>query len=103
LEKIKIHPHVKYKLIELVEILYDEEYFGFKENAVEYVRNIYRFIYSIPNQRHRKAKKQKFGDFYCPYKYNKQTTYYIFFDKEADLYFVRHVTNNHSPDYPNLV
>ncbi len=103
MEKIKIDTLVKHKLIELVDILYYEEYFGFRKDAIEYVKDIYRFIYSIPKQRHKKAKNSEFGYFYCQYKYNRQTTYYIFFDKEADLYFVRHITNNHSADYPNLV
>lgn len=103
MEKIKIDSHVKYRLVDLIDILYYKEYFGFKEDAVKYVKDIYTFIYSIPKQRRNKKKNAKLGTYYCRYKYNRQTTYYISFDVENELYFIRNITNNHSPDYPEFI
>lgn len=55
---------VKSKLDSLVYLLYNKEYFGFKESAQEYVLKLKDFIYAIPNQPKRKTKKPKHGTYY---------------------------------------
>ena len=59
--KIVILPVLENKLFDLVFILHDKEYFGFVETAIAYVDDIINFIYTIPLQKHKKTKNNKFG------------------------------------------
>ncbi len=43
--KVIITPFVKQKLVDLIEALYEEEYFGFYEDAIAYADAITDFIY----------------------------------------------------------
>jgi hypothetical protein len=56
MEKIVILPALESKLFDLVLTLYDNEYFGFVENALTYVDKIVDFMYTIPALRHKKPK-----------------------------------------------
>ena len=46
----------------------------------------------------------KYHLFYITYQRNKQTTWYILFQKMEQCYFILHITNNHSSEnqYINL-
>jgi hypothetical protein len=98
--KIIYHEQVVDCLNELVDILYAREYFGFKESAYNYVDwildRVAEDIVKIP------AKKapgyfSKYGDnlVYISLKRNAQTTWYIFFNHEGDLFYIRYISNNH--------
>jgi chlorite dismutase len=102
-EKVIIHQTVIDKLNALVEILFDKDYFYIKENAKEYVYTIYTFMYDLPTKHHRLARNSKNGKYFCTYKPNKNTTWYITFDVEDDVYLVNNLTNNHSADYPRFI
>ncbi len=91
------------KLVELANILYEKRYFGFRHDAKKYVSKIYHFIYSIPQQRRKQTKNKKYGAFYCSYKPNRHTHYFITFDTENDLYIIKNVINNHTKDYPAFI
>jgi hypothetical protein len=99
MEKIITHVNVSDKLDALIEILYEEDYFTIKENAKQYVINIYEFINTIPHRPHRLNKNKKLGSYFCTYKPNRRTTWYISFDMEDDVYLIKYITNNHSADY----
>jgi hypothetical protein len=101
--KVSVSKKVNDTLENLVDILFDEDYFNYLEDAVNYVNNISDFIYNIPNKPYRVAPNDINGKFYITYKPNKHTTWYISFDVEDDLYFIRNITNNHSVDYPNFI
>lgn len=103
MEKVVISPFVVNKLDSLILILFEKEYFGFMESAIDYVDNIYDFILTIPSQNKKRTKKIKFGAWYCSYKANSKTTYFITFDCENDVYLVKNITNNHSRDYPSFI
>ncbi len=103
MEKIILLPEVTDKLNRLIEILYEESYFGFIESALEYSDNIYDFIHSIPAQRCKLTSDKKYGTYYCTFKANRKTTWYISFDKQDEQYIVRYLTNNHSKDYPSFI
>ncbi len=103
MEQIILTPFADGKLLDLIDTLYEYEYFGFKADAKTYVDKIYEFIYSIPSQKRMKTKNSKYGVYYCQYKHNWKTTYYVSFDVENDYYLVRNIINNHSPDYPNFI
>jgi len=54
--KIIISPIVEKKLYKLVDALFQNEYFGFLENAITYKDKIVYFINSIPSLKKRKLK-----------------------------------------------
>ena len=87
----------------MVLILFKNEYFGFEENPVEYVLNIVKFIYTIPSLKKKLIRFNKYGNWYCSYKHNSKTTWYITFDVEDGIYLITHITNNHTADYPKYI
>lgn len=85
---------------DLVHILYEQNYFGFKEAAYDYVKWIFDEIEkNIATAPHKKAPEyfSKYGKnlYYIKLKKNTQTMWYVFFNHEADLYHVRYISNNH--------
>ena len=103
MEEIILLPEVVKKLNELINTLYDQEYFSFIENSFSYVDSIYDFIYTIPTLPFKETGNQKFGKFYCSYKVNRNTTWYITFDKKDERYIVKYITNNHAEEYPYFI
>jgi hypothetical protein len=99
-EKVIISAYADNKLLELVDIFYNYEYFGFRVDAKNYVDEIYDFIYTIPSLKHKPATNQTLGSLYCKYKPNRNTTWYVFFDVENDIYLIKNIVNNQSKDYP---
>ncbi|NLB26014.1 MAG: hypothetical protein GX820_04895 [Bacteroidales bacterium] len=87
-------------LEDLADILLIKEYFSFVETADRYIEDIVSFImdniYTAP---HKSAPPYfaKYGKslFYISYNRNKNTTWYIFFEKTAHHLLIRHITNNH--------
>jgi hypothetical protein len=76
--QIAISIIVQQQLESLLELLYIEGYFGFKEDAINYVDDLINFIYTIPNQKHLLTNNSKYGSHYCKYKVNKHTTFFLF-------------------------
>ena len=54
--EIKLSPLVALKLDELVDTLYETEYFGFFESSLEYIQNLRAFIFSIDKLKHKYTK-----------------------------------------------
>ena len=89
----------------LMLILYEKEYFGFKEDARKYVRDLYADIeQNLPTHRHRPAPTyfDKYGKNmrYAVFKKNRRTHWYVFFraykkDNEI-IYQIRYIGNNHT-------
>ena len=87
-------------LEELADILLIKEYFSFVETADAYIDDIVYFVVdNIHTLPHKPAPPYfvKFGKnlFYIPYNRNKNTTWYIFFEKTTHHFLIRHITNNH--------
>ena len=90
---------------EIVGILFEKGYLGFKESALEYGDKIYDFILKNidkPISRFSPKNFEKFGEFYIKYKANENTTWYIFFDKKDHRFLVNHIFNNHAEQFPEL-
>jgi hypothetical protein len=103
-EEIIISLDLQFKLDRLSDILYDKEYFGFRETAKEYVSKIYEFIYNIPKVKQHVAKKPKYGKYYAVYKPAKsKTNYYITFNKKDDRYVIKNIITNHTKEYPAFI
>ena len=98
---ITYSPSVRAYLIELIAILYEKEYFGFEESAHQYVEQIRQNIRKVLPQQtnHRTAPKElkRDGKYYIKIKGSNRTTWYVFFDKMDNRYFVEYITNNHVP------
>ncbi len=103
MEKIILDDLVKTKLRELTSTLFEDEYFGFVSDAENYVNTILDFIFTIPTLKHKRTLYTKYGSYYCKYKHNHKTTWYITFDVEDDTYLIQNITNNHSADYPKFI
>ena len=97
-------PEVEQYLFELTEILYKKEYFGFKDSAVQYVKDlIYDIRNDLPTSVRRPAPKyfSKYGKnlLYSGFKKNKTTQWYVFFnlyeENGEQMYLVRYISNNH--------
>jgi len=104
---VVFNDNVKLSFFELIDDLYQKEYFGFLDEAKEYVWKIEHYFKTEIPKLHRlglskKAMRyfNKYGDdlFYIAYRRAKtRTTWYAFYEIFGDRYFkVVHITNNHS-------
>lgn len=96
--KIVYKLRVEEYLIDLVDILYLENYFRFKDSAYEYVEKIKNNIEENINLSHHKPTSTELahlGDYYIFYNPNKHTTWYILFDKRGDDILITSIFNNH--------
>lgn len=99
--KVIYHKNVAGYLNELVDILYDKEYFGFKDAAYDYVDWIFEQIESSIHRKLKKPAPKHFDKYaqglsYVVYKRNGNTSWYVFFQKEEDIYLIYYIGNNHN-------
>jgi len=88
-------------LNELVEILYEENYFGLKSSAYDYVEWIFDSIeHDIATQPYKTAPTyfSKYGKnlYYSIFKRNNNTEWYVFFNLDENVFYVRYIGNNHT-------
>lgn len=103
--KVIALPEVHVYLTELIQILYDADYFGFIEDAETYVLNLLHEIENtLPTRLRKKAPHyfNKYGKdmYYSSIKKSRHTTWYIFFtiyttSSEEKIFLVRYISNNH--------
>ncbi|GAB6010557.1 hypothetical protein [Viscerimonas tarda] len=85
---------------EVIDILYKKEYFGFKESAYKYVDDLIDEINLTIHNKHKRPAPDYFSKygrnlFYSVFKKNDNTQWYVFFNQEKDVYFIRYIGNNH--------
>ena len=102
--KIIFLPEVLEYFNELSTILYEEDYFGFEEDALNYVD---RLLYDIKKDLDTCVQKpapsyfDKYGArmSYASFRSNKSTQWYVFFSKykkeKEIVYLIRYISNNH--------
>lgn len=100
MEKINVYfkAEVEHYLNELILILYQNDYFSFLENAIDYKDKIIEFINNnISNLPSKKTPLMlnTLGSNYIFYNSNSRTTWYIFFEKKESTFLVTYITNNH--------
>ena len=107
MEKIVVFSEsVENYLEQLIETLFEKEYFGFKIDAKNYVRKIiyYTENHTFENGVYETSTKYSdFGKYYIRYKANQHTFWYIFFDKKENHVLINHIFNNHDHDFPELI
>ena len=98
-------PAVKEYLNDLVAILYEKEYFGLEDTAIQYVKAlIYDIRTNLPTKQHKPAPEyfDKYGKgmYYASFRKNKRTTWYAFFCKYKKngetIYLIKYIANNHT-------
>jgi hypothetical protein len=98
--EIKYHKDVLQYLDGLVDVLIEKGYLSFYESAAQYVEDLVNYVSNnIAVCRHRTAPSYfcTYGEgmLYITYKRSQRTTWYIFFQKTGEHYFIRYITNNH--------
>ena len=102
--KVVVLPEVVDYLLELAEVLYEKEYFGFKETAIKYTDELFEAIknelpYKSPKLAPDYFNKFGLGMYYAMFKRNKNTSWYAFFNifryNGEIVYYVRYIGNNH--------
>jgi len=102
--KVLFLPEVENYLFELTEILYQKEYFGFKESAVKYVTSLEDDIRQNLIAKIKRPAPPFFNRFgknllYSVFTKNKTTQWYVFFyvykENGETIFVVRYISNNH--------
>lgn len=99
-------PEVRNYFAELMQILYNEGYFSFESNAIEYVTDLFADIeQNLPTKSKKPAPDhfQKYGKnlFYASFRKSRHTQWYVFFTIHTDAlsdtqtFLIRYVSNNH--------
>jgi hypothetical protein len=95
---IKFLPEVEDYLEDLIEILYQKEYFGFEESSYEYVLSIVNYVLENIQTVKTKITPEELshrGSSYIAFRSSKRTTWYIFFDREDLNFLITFISNNH--------
>jgi len=102
--KVLFLPEVRQYFQELEDILFEKEYFGFEDHAIQYVRElIYEIENTLPVRTCKKAPPyfNRYGKnlYYASFRKNKATQWYVFFtryrERDEMIYLVRYISNNH--------
>ena len=92
-------------LEDLVFILFEKDYFSYKENAFDYVDKIIDYvtndIHAFPHKKTPK-KLSRLGSNYFFYKSNTRTTWFIFFEQKSTHYYISGILNNHCEEASEL-
>jgi hypothetical protein len=98
--EVIFHPSVVEYLDTLGKQLFDNGYFGYRKNAVQYIQRMVDYISScvhlhaaIPAPDY----FEKYGSHlkYITYHSTKRTTWYIFFQHLDNRFLIRYTTNSH--------
>jgi hypothetical protein len=102
--KVLFLPEIENYLFELTDILYQKEYFGFKESAVKYVTSLEDDIRQNLFSKIKRPAPPFFSRYgkkllYSVFTKNKTTQWYVFFnvyqDNEETIFVIRYISNNH--------
>ncbi len=88
-------------LFNLMEVLYNKEYFSYYETSNKYVSKL---IKEIKTTIHLKQKHntpfnlKKHGLYYKKFSINKGTSWVVFYNYSKGTYYINYISNNHAPD-----
>lgn len=99
-------PEVRSYFTELMQILYNEGYFSFEENAIEYVTDLFADIeQNLPTKSRKPAPTyyERYGKnlYYACFRKSRRTQWYVFFTIHTDAFsdtqtfLIKYVSNNH--------
>ena len=102
--KVLFLPEVRLYFQELQDILFEKEYFGFEESAVQYVKDLVFDIEETLPTRVSKIAPPYFSRYgrnlrSATFRKNRNTQWYVFFNRYQEdgevIYVVRFISNNH--------
>lgn len=103
--RVVFQPEIFIYFIDLAETLYEKEYFGSEETAIQYADDLFDDININLSTKFRKPAPpyfERYGEnlYYSIFKRNKNTSWYVFFtiyqvNADEIIYYVRHISNNH--------
>jgi hypothetical protein len=98
--KVIFKPEVVDYLEEVSLKLYDAEYFSFKDKCKEYIDKLFNYSYKYVGILPDKPAPPHFDRYgenmqYIVYHSNKRTSWYIFFQQDAEIYLICYIINNH--------
>ena len=104
--QVKTTPEVLKYFNNLIDILYENDYFGFEEDAIQYVTDLFEDIKTNLPTKTRKPAPEHFVEYgkdlyYAKFKTNRHTMWYVFFTIHYDKFskmqtlLIRYVSNNH--------
>jgi hypothetical protein len=102
---VNFHPSVLQYFNQLIDKLFYEGYFSYKESALNYVSKIiYNVERTIQNKKHYACPSEllKFGEYYIHFNMNQNTTWYFVFEKDSNRYIITYVFNNYSEEAKSL-
>jgi len=105
LEKVIVYTLEAEKYLkELIDVLFENEYFSFRDDSVEYVLKIRDYVRQNITYPAKKTpiKFREHGEKYMFYKANNNTTWYIFFNQDEQRFVVKFITNNHTDFIANF-
>lgn len=101
--KVLFSPDVRLYFRELSELLIEEEYFGFEDAAIQYVRELFFDIRDTLDNRLKHPSPAYFTRYgkdlsYAVFKRNNNTQWYVFFETyvKERTYVVTFIGNNHT-------
>jgi hypothetical protein len=91
---------VKIFLEELFNILLEKQYFSCQKNARTYVDRLIHYTeqyIGIISEKNAPPYFNRYGINlkYITYRANKTTSWYIFYQRQDNVFLIRHITNNH--------
>ena len=92
-------------MIDLITILFFEEYFSYIENAEKYGIALQKKKKKyIDVRQHYKTPKflSQYGSYFIVVSLNNKTSWYVFFDQRDQRYLVQYITNNHMEEASSL-
>ena len=106
MEKVVIYSkEMEFYLNDLIDILFYNDYFSYKENAENYVLKLKNEIESVISlKKHWTAPKkfQNYGKKYIVVSITQRTSWFVFFDQKANRYLIQYITNNHVEESKEL-
>ena len=102
--KVLAKPEVVAYLDNLVDILFEKQYFSYVEDALDYVDELRHDIKTTLHTKLHKPAPKQFDIYgknmeYAVFKKNKHTVWYVFFtthwENGEKIYLVRNIANNH--------
>ncbi len=88
-------------LNDLIDILFDNEYFSYYDSSKKYVLKLKSEIQKtihIKQKYNTPPRLIEYGKHYKKFTISKRTTWVVFYTLKNGTYYINHITNNHSSD-----
>lgn len=98
---VNFHPSVLEYFNKLIDTLFLENYFLYKESAIEYVIKLISLVENqVDKKKHHVAPESIsiYGNYFIGFNINSKTTWYFIFEVMDNRYLITYVFNNYSKE-----